>query len=398
MAFLLLTGRLPFRGSAAQVMHQHLTASPPVPSTINPRLSPEVDAVLLRALAKQPQERFPSVLHFAQALEQAVQEGGLQADEFSSPALSPPSNMYSSFSTQYSPTPVATPAITPFDDQASAQTVRESQPAQPASRLSRAHKLLLITVAALLVLGGSGVAIFYALGRPTSSSSQTSVTATTTQNNTQPTAIATTTQGTATDTLQAVKGATATATANDPYLNGKGTLLISDPLSTPRYWQANTSGPSGGTCTFKNGAYYAYQGVVGRATDCNALPALQGSNIIFEVQATIVSGDCGGIRFRYNPDTHLGYVFHFCHNGKISLVGQNGNLYGSVSSAVRQGYGQSNIIAAVANGNQIRLYINRQLIVAVTDGAFSQGKFCLDARANTSPTNIAYNNAKIWQL
>ncbi len=74
MAYLLLTGHAPFRGTPGQVMQQHFHVSPPAPSTINPRLSPTVDAVLLRALAKQPQERFPTVLQFAQALEQAFQQ------------------------------------------------------------------------------------------------------------------------------------------------------------------------------------------------------------------------------------------------------------------------------------------------------------------------------------
>lgn len=53
MTYQLLTGQLPFQGSMEQVMHQHLMVSPKPPSQINASLSPAVDKVVLRALAKK---------------------------------------------------------------------------------------------------------------------------------------------------------------------------------------------------------------------------------------------------------------------------------------------------------------------------------------------------------
>ncbi len=73
MVYELLVGRPPFRGGPGQVMRQHYMELPPVPSTLNPRLSPALDAVLLRALSKQPDERFPSVAALAVAFQEAVQ-------------------------------------------------------------------------------------------------------------------------------------------------------------------------------------------------------------------------------------------------------------------------------------------------------------------------------------
>src|SRR5579884_2239964 len=61
MAYQLLTGRPPFLGGLSQVMRQHFTAQPQPPSTLNPRIPPALDAVILRALAKTPSERFSSV-------------------------------------------------------------------------------------------------------------------------------------------------------------------------------------------------------------------------------------------------------------------------------------------------------------------------------------------------
>ena len=72
MAYELLTGRPPFQGRLEQVMRQHYYAQPAPPSTFNPRLSPALDAVILRALAKSPQERFASAAAFATAFQQAV--------------------------------------------------------------------------------------------------------------------------------------------------------------------------------------------------------------------------------------------------------------------------------------------------------------------------------------
>ncbi len=80
MVYELLVGRPPFVGNPGQVMRQHYLVPPPAPSSLNPHLSPAIDAVLLRALAKQPEERFASVNAFAGAFHEAVHsEGELHA-------------------------------------------------------------------------------------------------------------------------------------------------------------------------------------------------------------------------------------------------------------------------------------------------------------------------------
>jgi eukaryotic-like serine/threonine-protein kinase len=73
MVYELLVGRPPFVGNPGQVMRQHYLTPPPAPSSLNPRLSPAIDAVLMHALAKQPEERFPSIVDFARAFQQAAQ-------------------------------------------------------------------------------------------------------------------------------------------------------------------------------------------------------------------------------------------------------------------------------------------------------------------------------------
>jgi serine/threonine protein kinase len=76
MVYELLVGHPPFQGGPGQVMRQHYLPPPTAPSTLNPRLSGAIDAVLLRALSKQPDERFPSVTAFARAFHEAVHSDG----------------------------------------------------------------------------------------------------------------------------------------------------------------------------------------------------------------------------------------------------------------------------------------------------------------------------------
>ena len=74
-----LTGRRPFEGQGAALMRQVLENPPPVPSSIEPRLPPEMDRVLLRALAKRPEGRFRSARQFLEALLLAFEDKPHQA-------------------------------------------------------------------------------------------------------------------------------------------------------------------------------------------------------------------------------------------------------------------------------------------------------------------------------
>ena len=61
MVYEMLTGRAPFIGETVhEIMERVLGADPPPPSTLNARVSPELDAMVLRMLAKRAEDRFPS--------------------------------------------------------------------------------------------------------------------------------------------------------------------------------------------------------------------------------------------------------------------------------------------------------------------------------------------------
>lgn len=71
VAYEWLAGRRPFDGSALELRIQHQSRQPPPLHTLNPCVSAAIEAVVLRALEKRPEARWPSVLAFVEALEQA---------------------------------------------------------------------------------------------------------------------------------------------------------------------------------------------------------------------------------------------------------------------------------------------------------------------------------------
>jgi serine/threonine-protein kinase len=80
----LLTGAVPFDGeTAVTIALKQVSAEPPPPSLLNAAVTPELDAVVARALAKSPDERFADAAEFILALE-------LVRSQMGSPAVQPP--------------------------------------------------------------------------------------------------------------------------------------------------------------------------------------------------------------------------------------------------------------------------------------------------------------------
>jgi serine/threonine protein kinase len=64
----LLTGRLPFRGAAWELPQQIIQVAPVAPSQIIPEIDAELDAIVLKAMAKEIRDRFASMDEFARAI------------------------------------------------------------------------------------------------------------------------------------------------------------------------------------------------------------------------------------------------------------------------------------------------------------------------------------------
>lgn len=74
VAYQMSTGQAPFTApSPLAVLRGHTDKPPPSPRDLNPQLSPEVEQVLLKTLAKKPNDRYQSAGALARALKQAIE-------------------------------------------------------------------------------------------------------------------------------------------------------------------------------------------------------------------------------------------------------------------------------------------------------------------------------------
>ncbi len=208
----------------------------------------------------------------------------------------------------------------------------------------------------------------------------------------------------ATATAQAQALATASAIAAIPNHYG-GTLALDDPLRNQNggYGWPQGSNNTGGSCMFTGGAYHVSESNTNEIVYCSALPDY--SNFAFEVQMTISkSNGEGGIIFRLGNTNNTSYIFFVNQDGKYELdlrqgisISQTKVLVPSIStSAIHRGLGQTNVIAVVANGSTITLYVNYQKLASKTDVSYSHGQIGVVAVANSQPTEVVYSNAKVW--
>ncbi len=79
VAYEWLCGSRPFGGEDVEVMLHQVSSSPPRLQSKNPLITAAVEEVILKALAKNPQQRYPSVQAFAQALAKAGQPSAIRS-------------------------------------------------------------------------------------------------------------------------------------------------------------------------------------------------------------------------------------------------------------------------------------------------------------------------------
>jgi serine/threonine protein kinase len=72
MLYFWLTGRLPFLGTPEEIEQLKLTETLSTPTALNLKVPLELEGVIRRALRVYPEERYPSILAFADALQAAI--------------------------------------------------------------------------------------------------------------------------------------------------------------------------------------------------------------------------------------------------------------------------------------------------------------------------------------
>jgi len=198
--------------------------------------------------------------------------------------------------------------------------------------------------------------------------------------------------------------ATATAVVENPYTHS-GTLTLADPLSDNskgQGWDVNSN------CAFIDGAYHAIAPNP-RFSDYCIARSTNFSDFVFEVQLKIIKGDEGGIDFRVTSTTYPTDQYYDFYIGQDrsyefdKIISNNSSkiLASGTSSAIEQGLDQTNLVAVVAQGSLIKLYVNHQLITSATDRTYTHGQIGIEAdtfATNGHPTEVAYSNARVWTL
>lgn len=224
MLYEMLTGVVPFDDiSPTNVALQHITQTPPAPRSINPQLSLETEAVLLKALSKKPKDRYQTGAELMDTLAKALAKTRLGAQ-------------------RVLPLPPMPAAIVAGKTRTVTQRPPQLQPVKPAKKrrwslILLFFILLLVAVFALgafLLPGGFAPLLLFSAPRYTPSPTQTMVIAPVSLEATAslppiasatPSAIAT-----ATNTLTLTLTPTATATFT---LTVTPTITASLPAATP---------------------------------------------------------------------------------------------------------------------------------------------------------------------
>ncbi|HTP09850.1 MAG TPA: protein kinase [Anaerolineae bacterium] len=138
----MLTGHVPFvADNPLDVAMLHMTEPPRRPSTLNPQVTPQLDAVVLKALAKESNDRYQTGEELVKALDQALR---------AAPVVAPIVPLVpAAYALPPIPAAVAVPAVKPA----------ESTPAIIAKRRSRKPLAILILLLLALLIGGGVFAL-----------------------------------------------------------------------------------------------------------------------------------------------------------------------------------------------------------------------------------------------
>jgi len=120
------------------------------------------------------------------------------------------------------------------------------------------------------------------------------------------------------------------------------------------------------------------------------------------MQMSILTGSTGGMSFRADPIHGYLLLIHVDGGYELEYLGTSSPLLlaRGTTPALKEGTNQPNVVAIVAQGNDLDLYINQQHIVHVRDGHRSSGQIGLvaDASGATGPSEVGYRNMNVWSL
>lgn len=340
ITYQLLTWRAPFQGTQEQLRDQHLYIIPQRPSIFNTHIPSAVDSVVLRALSKKPEDRFPSIAAFASALQQAAQAPG------SIPVQALPAS-----------TPNLSNDMMGINRMAGSAQIKE---------------ILLLGVVFLVVVSSIGLGFFSIV--KSNQAREASMRA--------PAPIATTL------TANAVPQAS-TFTS--------GTPIFIDSLSS----NTNNRWDETATCVFKDGTYHV---LVPQANHINAcgLNTEPFADAAIQTDVAILSGSIAGLLFRFGSKGF--YLFVITNQGGFvfdfhSVSGSRVLIPPTKTNAIGLGK-QKNSLLIVAKGSDFKFFINSIFVGERSDSTFTSGRVGLvvETPATTPFGDASFSNFKVFRV
>ena len=375
-----LSGDCPFRGSFTEVASQHLLAQPPAIKA--PAVSPEVEAVILQALAKQPEQRFESVQAFADAFERATLEvgstfrartGWLPPGVYPQLQTVPSIELQATLPESSQPTQVQQPTLRSDTSLAPTKIVQRLKDRKSPSR---GFTIIIAVLALIVAISGISYLAFHS-GQPGIVSQV-------------PTA------------AQATAAATSWQNRYEQVVNNPP-FFVDSLNQNVNGWDTGNDGTI--SCLFGNNAYHVSALLPYKLAGCTPKKFGSFNNLAYQVQMTIVRGDEGGIIFRLISPTakqqQQNYFFTLNRSGTYTLWAVHAQykiLLHKPSPAIKTGLNQSNLLIVIAQGKQIVLYINKQYVASILDNSSARGTIGLFATSLPDTTEVVFSDLKVWRL
>ena len=129
-------------------------------------------------------------------------------------------------------------------------------------------------------------------------------------------------------------------------------------------------------------------------------------DLAYQVQMTIVKGEFGGLVFRVDSSQAKYYSFLIDSSGTYSLITSVDNtgtrdyvLQKGTSPFFKTGLNQTNLIAVIARGSTIFLYINQHYVTSASDKSYRSGQIGLFGGNSTqAPADVVFRHVQVWQL
>ena len=412
----MLGGRVPFTGSTpVAVAVKHTVELPPSLSQLNPTISPAIEAVVMKALAKKPEQRYASAGELARALRAAIDEAAppthlllnqkmaniahfAQMSSLNNDTIAemPPADAQEATTAITPQTPLyATPhSFYANGNAAPAPIISASIHERPEKRrgyLSAWMTILGVTLAIILVVGGLATFILAHQGSPTTAS-------------TRP-------QATHTAAAEATAAATEPNAGSAPRLPAAlipaGALIYgtTQPAcdSNSQLWSssstARVSCTALGTELVNTNARYLAGVYLNTLPNTSSFP----NDYVIQAQAQEYSSSSGayGIFFRNQPGltnqgTYSFMLYPQQNRWEASIYdaqsGTRSLLYGSQTTLAVQGLVTIDIIVS---GDTFQFYVNGQKQGGAVSPIYPTGTVGLAAGPET---NVYFTNLAIYHL